>query len=96
MTNIYETKDFYLSGFLIAEGVKLLSHRRNGAITTFSFNDNEMLKQLIKKYYAMQSLVEPMTYSNALRSLKSVLHSNNYANVNGGINNHVQQFGIRQ
>lgn len=96
MTNVYETKDFYLSGFLIAEGVKLLSHRRNGAITTFSFNDNELLKQLIKKYYAMQSLVEPMTYSNALRSLKSVLYSGNNANANWGLNNHVEQSRIKR
>lgn len=92
MTDIYETKDFYLSGFLISEGVKLLSHRRNGAITTFSFNDDESLKQLIKKYYAMQAEVEPMRYSNALRSLKSVLHSCNNANINVKTNKYVPQY----
>jgi len=93
MTNNYLTKDFYLAAYLVAEGVKLLSHHRNGTITTFCFNDDELLKLMIEKYYAMQSLVEPMTYSSAMRSLKSVLHSSNYANVNRGLNNHVEQFG---
>ena len=96
MTNNYLTKDFYLAAYLIAEGVKLLSHHRNGTITTFCFNDDELLKQMIKKYYAMQSSVEPMTYSNAIRSLKSVLHSSNYANVNVELNNYVEQFGNKR
>jgi hypothetical protein len=92
MTNVYETKDFYCAGFLISEGVKLISHRRNGTITTFCFDNDDLLKQLIQKYYAMQAAVEPMTYSNALRTLKSVLYSGNDANANIKVYKNVQHY----
>ena len=49
MKKMYENKDFYLSAFLMASGIDLISHRRQGSITVFGFQNNKQLKQLVDK-----------------------------------------------
>jgi hypothetical protein len=75
MNNEYITRDFYAAGYLVAKGHKLVSHSKSGGITTFIFNKDENLEGDTYKYYAMQAYVEPISYGNALKSLKSVIHS---------------------
>ena len=75
MQNIYENRDFYLSAFLMASGVDLLSHRRQGPITVFGFENNNIVKKLVDQYYAMSGSVRPMQYGTYIRNLKSILHN---------------------
>ncbi|MBT8387596.1 MAG: hypothetical protein KJO12_09320 [Ignavibacteria bacterium] len=88
----YSTKDFYAAGYLLAEGFKLISHSRIGRITTFEFEGNQSAKEAADKYFTMQTLVEPVSYGNALRLLKSILHSYGKLNADGDVNNYVKQY----
>lgn len=72
---IFENRDFYLSAFLIASGIDLISHRRQGSITVFGFEKNKQVKQLIDQYYNYSGEVIPMHYGSSIRNLKNILHS---------------------
>ena len=74
--NTYQSRDFYLSGYLLAIQQKLLSHTRENRITTFIFQDNDELQDAVNKYYNMSAIVNPVVYGQSLRSLKSLIHSN--------------------
>ena len=87
----YFTRDFYAAGYLLAEGFKLLSHSRNGRITIFEFEGDQTVKEAANKYFTMQTRVEPVAYGNALRALKSILHSYDKLNADGDVNNYVKQ-----
>ena len=88
----YCTRDFYAAGYLLTEGFKLLSHSRNGRITIFEFEGDQTVKEAANKYFTMQTRVEPVAYGNALRSLKSILHSYDKLNADGDVNNYVKQY----
>jgi hypothetical protein len=90
MQNEYNTRDFYAAGYLVARGHNLISHIKSGGITTFTFNKNETLEDDTNKYYAMKASVEPISYGNALKSLKSVIHSYDPP-ANSNTNSYVQQ-----
>ena len=73
--NTYTSRDFYLSAFLVATGNELCDHKRDaGKLTTFVFNNSAELQQQVKKFYALEALINPIVYGNALRSLKSIIH----------------------
>ena len=72
---LYENKDFYLSAFLMASGLDLHSHQRQGPISVFRFIKNNKLKNLVDQYYADSGEVKPMRYSTYIRTLKSILHN---------------------
>lgn len=91
MQETYANKDFYLSAFLIASGYPLCNHERKGGITTFYFKVDEKLQELIKEYYSMKSIIEPISYGNALKNLKSVIHSTD-TNANSENKRNVPQF----
>lgn len=74
--NEISLRDFYAAAFLIAKGHKLKSHSQFRGVTTFIFEDNDELKKILNEYYTMQASVEPLTYGNAIRTLKTVVHSN--------------------
>jgi Domain of unknown function (DUF5659) len=82
MNKTYSTKDFYLSAFLITEGCDLLSHERTEGITTFQFRESGNLLNHVQAYYGLRALVNPVSYGNSLRVLKSIIHqeSNSHAN----------------
>lgn len=71
----YSSKDFYLSSFLMANGCDLLDNVVEDGVTTFVFQKSDEIKKLIGNYYSLKSRVEPMAYSQAIRSLKSILHA---------------------
>ena len=77
MNKTYSNQDFYLSAFLMTSGCRMLSNKRINGITIFSFEDNNYLQKLVSDYYSFQATCEPMAYGNAIRSLKSVIHSSN-------------------
>jgi hypothetical protein len=74
--NTYQSRDFYLSGYLLAIQQKLLSHTRENRITTFIFQDTNDLQEAVERYYNMAANVNPVVYGQSLRSLKSLIHSN--------------------
>lgn len=76
MTDLYEHRDFYLGAYLIAKGCELISHKREDGLTTFAFSDSEELRDLINEFYDMNGDVDALTYSSAIRSLKTIIHSN--------------------
>ena len=71
----YSTKDFYLSSYFIANSCNLLDNIVEDGVTTFVFEMNDEVKRLIGNYYSLKSKVEPMAYSQAIRTLKSVIHA---------------------
>ena len=75
-SNNYESRDFYLSGFLMATGVQLKDWYKTGMTTTFIFNQDDGVDELIQDYYAMKAHVNPVTYGQSLKNLKSIIHSN--------------------
>jgi len=78
MNKQFETKDFYLSAFLLASGFKLRGHTKNAGLTTFEFEETQKLTNAIGTYYGFSSSVEPITFGNAMRTLKSMIHENTY------------------
>jgi hypothetical protein len=72
----YQSRDFYLCGYLLSIQQKLLSHTRENRITTFLFQDTDELQDAVKRYYNMAANVNPVIYGQSLRSLKSLIHSN--------------------
>lgn len=74
-TNTYTSRDFYLSAYLIAAGHDLSEYKKDaGNLTTFIFNNSQELLEQVRKYYALEAVVNPVVYGNALRNLKSVIH----------------------
>ena len=89
MKNKFTNRDFYFSAYLIANGCKLSSHTKDRGITTFIFDD-ERISELADNYYSMNALVEPIAFGNALKTLKSIIHSSD-AN-SKGFNNSGNKF----
>ena len=92
MQNTYANRDFYMSAFLIASGYRLSSHERKGGVTTFYFEVDERMENLIQQYYSMRSFIEPISYGNALKNLKSVIHSSDRPYANTENNGYVKQY----
>ncbi len=76
MKNIYTTKDFYLSSFLIASGVNLHRSIKDDGFTIFEFTETSQLQSLVKSYYSYSATINPISFSNAIRSLKTIIYSN--------------------
>ncbi len=86
--NTYTSRDFYLSAYIIATGNELLQYTKDaGGLTTFIFTNSQDLQQEVKKFYALEALVNPVVYGNAIRTLKSIIHENLITN-----HKHVEQF----
>jgi len=88
MKNKFTNRDFYFSAYLIASGCRLFSHTREHGVTTFIFDD-ERISELADNYYSMNALVEPISFGNALKTLKSIIHSSDTNSK--GFNNNVNQ-----
>ena len=80
MTTEYNTRDFYLSAFLVASGVQLNSFSKSDGNTVFVFNDSSRLKELTESYFNLKALINPIAYGNALKNLKSIIHANGVTN----------------
>ncbi len=80
MKKTYESKDFYLSAFLIAEGFELHKYFRDNGFTTFIFLDTDDLIEAIRKFHSLKATIEPVRYGNAIKSLKTLIHSEQIIN----------------
>jgi len=71
----FETRDFYLAAFLIASNETLVSYNKVSRITVFGFQDSDELRSKTGQYFSTAATVEPIRFSNAIRNLKTLLHS---------------------
>lgn len=84
----YRTSDFYCTAFLVAQGMRPVSHKREGQQLVFLFDCSPELDELVESYYGLRAMISPIAYGNALRNLKSIVHANSDK---GATNNHVTQ-----
>ncbi|MFH0734621.1 MAG: DUF5659 domain-containing protein [bacterium] len=90
MQNTYSNKDFYLSAYLVAEGFELIEYSRENGFTTFSFENSNELIEAMRKYHSLSAKTEPVKYGNAIKSLKTLIHSEQISNSKSN-NNYVKQ-----
>ena len=89
-------QDFYLSAYLLTTGYKLIEHTRTQGLTTFTFESNDDIENAVADYYSMSATVEPITFGNSIRSLKSIIHSYSTSTSNRGNNNEHQLHSERR
>ena len=75
MDKYFNHRDFYLGAYLVTQGCQLLTHSQDKGLTTFTFANNPELQALVEQFYAMKGSVDALSYSSAIRSLKSVIHA---------------------
>lgn len=74
--NEYQTTDFYLTAFLLADGCQLkLADQDPFGKLTFNIVSNKSMESSIKSFYAGIALVNPLEYQNQLRNLKSLIYA---------------------
>jgi Domain of unknown function (DUF5659) len=78
--NTYSTEDLYLAAFLVAQNVPVIQWNRDIGLTNFVFEESTELSQLVGAYYADQVKTSPLQYGNALKNLKSMIHSKSHGN----------------
>ena len=78
----YDTKDFPLAAFLVSSGLALQAHDRSLGVSTFIFSESSRLQELVDEFYGFRALVNPVSYANAFRNLKSVMYSTTTDNDN--------------
>ena len=81
----YETKDLALAAYLTATGFVLKNHSKHYSEIYFEFEHSGQLEDEALKYFSRQALVEPVAFSQSLRSLKSILYA--IKNEDGNYNN---------
>jgi hypothetical protein len=93
-TNQYTSRDFYLSAYLLAVGNSLETYQKDyTGKTTFVFRSTPELNKQIQEFYALEALVNPVEYGNALRNLKSMIHAVQNTDEN---KNYVKQYRNRK
>jgi hypothetical protein len=85
MARMNTINDLYLSGFLVANGIPVKSHSKEGNTTIFCFEQTEKLDELVQQYYSLNASVNPQRYGSALKILKNLIYQandnhNNYGN----------------
>ena len=73
--NKYETKDLALAAYLTAIGYTLRNHTKYNSETYFVFDQSQEIEDEAFKFISRQAMVEPVAFSQALRSLKSILYA---------------------
>ncbi len=83
----YQTCDLYLAAFFLAAGCKQeksVRDKKNKRVY-FHFENNPLIEDLRTKYYSRQAKVDALTYSDNVKSLKSLCHNiTNMAHIERG------------
>jgi len=70
----WETSDLYLAAFLIARGIELTEHRREGFRVVLVFRDEAFLQSVLRTWQTQDGVVVAHRYANAVKDLKSLVH----------------------
>lgn len=68
-------KDFYLSCYLKAVGVPLVTVEKAKGIAYFCFEKNPEIKRIIEGFYNGQGMVSANNLVNAIRDLKALIYN---------------------
>jgi hypothetical protein len=73
----FETKDFYITAFLLTQGLQL-SHidRTNPQRVYFAFADTVGRAKLVEDFLYGRASVEPKSFISSIKEVKQLLHSN--------------------
>jgi hypothetical protein len=72
----FETSDFYISAYLLSQGVKLLTiNRTNPRRLLFVFEDVKDRQKMVEDFLLNKGLVEPKRYATTIKELKGLIYS---------------------
>jgi len=71
----YKTCDLYLAAFFATAGCPIKKTPLESRKVYFLFEDNSLLTKLRSNYYLRQASVDALTYSDQIKSLKSLCAS---------------------
>lgn len=75
--NVFTTRDFYISAFLLTKGYRLESvNRENPRQIFFIFNDFEARESLVRDFVFGKASVEPQAFIEKIKALKQLIYSN--------------------
>ena len=60
----------------MATGFTLRGHVKNAGLTVFEFDETTQLTNSVANYYGYTATVNPIEIGNAMRTLKTIIHSN--------------------
>jgi hypothetical protein len=86
----YSCKDYNLAAYLMVSGCSMTGFTRVDNLTMFEFAQTDRIADLVSQYYSLKATVNPLTFGNALRSIRTIIHSEKSKN---HANNYVQQSG---
>ena len=72
-----ETQDFYLSAYLCLRGMEIIEMKDHGDRKLFVFEDNDEFQSLKRKYYYNEAKVDPLSFKQQIRKLKSLTVESN-------------------
>ncbi|MCB0749636.1 MAG: hypothetical protein KDC90_19420 [Ignavibacteriae bacterium] len=75
MNDEYSTENFYEAAYLVYEKNRLVNAKLIGKNTLFTFDNSEIVKQAVDKFYSMQTAIDALNYGSAIRSVKSMIHA---------------------
>ena len=90
MNNTYETKDLYLAAYLCAVGYTLKDNSRYNSEIYFVFEKDNTIENEALRFISRRAMVEPVAYSQAMRSLKSVLYAIKSEDGNNNSGKHIR------
>lgn len=72
----------------------MIDYFRNSGITTFVFSENKELLELIRRFHSLTAQTEPVRYGNAIKSLKTLIHSEQISNTKSNYYRDKEQKGL--
>lgn len=80
MNDFFSTKEFYLSAWLVSNGVKMSEIRRldNNGKCVFVFEKSKNIERLLKEYWDREGKIEVRKFIESVKDLKSQLHADTY------------------
>jgi hypothetical protein len=71
--NTYRTKDLPIAAFLYASGKRLFESETDNGKVWFIFNDKASCEEMVNSFYRKEASVNAKEFSDALRTLKSLI-----------------------
>lgn len=71
----FSTRDFYPAAALLANGARFLRIDRQGNVGFFVFADQPACDEMISAYFQRSLVIPAIDFTNAIRTLKDMLHS---------------------